>query len=218
MLSLYISKSTWLHKVPASVKLTSLAAFSMVLLPSQSLWLLGTTSLLASVAYLSLTKPGLIRLKKVAQSAGLFALVVGVFQFMVALLGGIQADVWISDLRTAASAAMVSALRLLSLLLLADLVTITTPLQNMVSVIEFVLVRLQRFGIHARRVSLQVGLVIRLGAMLRGRLATVTEAFAVKHCRKPGLLIIAPVTRQMLQTGASLAEALQARALRRPKP
>ena len=33
MISLYISQKTWLHRVPASVKLLALAAISIVVLP-----------------------------------------------------------------------------------------------------------------------------------------------------------------------------------------
>ncbi len=91
-----------------------LATASIALLPAQGPELLMIMSALAISGFISLGAPGLRRLNLLMKTAGLVACLVGVIQFLflVANLG----------VEAATQAALVSTLRLLSLVMLADLV------------------------------------------------------------------------------------------------
>ena len=54
MISLYISQKTWLHRVPASVKLLALAMFSILVLPIGNVLFLALGGCLVTLVYLSM--------------------------------------------------------------------------------------------------------------------------------------------------------------------
>lgn len=183
-----------------------LATASIALLPAQGPELLMIMSALAISGFISLGAPGLRRLNLLMKTAGLVACLVGVIQFLflVANLG----------VEAATQAALVSTLRLLSLVMLADLVSVTTPIAEMLRVIRTMLKPLTYLGLHTRGVGLSVGLVIRLAGLLRQRLDSAAQAFQARSQRPARLQVIIPVVRQMAQANEQLAEALHARQLR----
>lgn len=208
MLSLYISQPTWLHRSPPSLKLVGLAAASVALLPAQNLTVLIAATLFASLGFISLGQPGYRRLVDVLKTAGLLAAFVGIFQFLVVVreVGSLQALV----------TATTSSLRLLSLVLLADLISVTTPLSKMLSVIGGLLGPLKTLGVKSQRLSLVVGMMIRSTNLLRQHFQTIGDAYRARSGKSAGIGIVAPVVRQAVSKNLLLAEALQSRALRKP--
>lgn len=206
MLSLYISSPTWLHRVPASVKLTVLAATSVVLLPANDAHFLGVTCLAFTAGFVSLGPAGRRRLGGVAKTAGFLALLIGIFQFAFSYseLGPVEAG----------RVALVSALRLLSLILLADLVSITTPTVAMLSVIRRFLSPLEKMGLSVQGLAVGVGLVIRMAGLLRERLTLVSQAIGARAGRRASIKAVAPLIRQLDPLNRQLAEALLSRELR----
>ncbi len=206
MISLYIARQTWLHRVPPGIKLAMLAATSVALLPAHGPTLLLAISALAAMGFISLGAPGLRRLNLLMKTAGLVACLVGVvqFSFVVANLG----------VGAATQTALVSALRLLSLVMLADLVSVTTPISETLRVIQSLLRPLIYVGFHTRGVDLSVGLTIRLAGLLRQRLDSAAQAFQARSQRRAGLRVMVPLIRQLGQASGHLAEALYARHLR----
>lgn len=206
MLSHYVSASTWLHRVPAGVKLIALAAASVLLLPATQLsWLFGTCALCAG-GFLSLEAPGQRRLIWLIKTAGALALLVAVFQFSFSLQD--------TGYETAIHTALVSALRLLSLVLLADLVSVTTPMADILRAIHGLLAPLQLLGISIKKLELGIGLMIRMTALLNQRRKVLTQAIRVRTKRRVGLRAIVPLVRQLGPGNRQLAEALYARGLR----
>ena len=208
MLSLYISQPTWLHRLPPSLKLMGLATASVALLPAQNLAVLIAVTLAACFGFVSLGLPGYRRLIDVLKSAGLLAAFIGFFQFLVVVkeVGSLQA------LFTATT----SSLRLLSLVLLADLISVTTPLSKMLNVIRGLLRPLKPLGVKSDRLSLVVGMMMRSASLLRQRFQTTWDAYRARSGKTAGIGIVAPVVRQAVRTNLLLAEALQSRALRKP--
>ena len=206
MLSLYISRDTWLHRLPPSLKLTGLAAASVALLPAQNLTVLIAVTLSACLSFLSLAQPGYRRLVAVLKTAGLLAALVGFFQFLVVIRE-------VSPHQALVTAA-VSALRLLSLVLLADLISVTTPLSQMLDVIGSLLRPLRTLGVKSKRLSLVVGMMIRSASLLRELFQTTGDAYRARSGKSAGISIVAPVVRQAANANLLLAEALQSRALR----
>ncbi len=206
MLSLYLSEPSWLHRVKPGIKLLALAAASMALLPSKSLVLLLTISMLAVLGYLSLLAPGRRRLVALLKTAGLLAGLVGVFQF-----GLIYPS---SGLALAGELALVSALRLLALVMLADLVSVTTPVTEMLAVFRRILAPLDRLGMSTDTLTLLVGLLIRATSLIHQRLQTIQDAYRVRCGGSAGIRAMAPLVRQTFEANHRLAEALEARSLR----
>ncbi len=206
MLSLYLSEPSWLHRVRPGVKLLVLAVASMALLPSTSLVLLLTVSLLAVLGYLSLLAPGRRRLVILLKTAGLLAGLVGVFQFGLVYPS--------SGLVLAGELALVSALRLLALVMLADLVSVTTPITEMLAVFRRILAPLDRLGMSTDTLTLLVGLLIRATSLIHQRLQTIQDAYRVRCGGSAGIRAMAPLVRQTFEANHRLAEALEARSLR----
>ena len=208
MLSLYISQPTWLHRSPPSLKLVGVAAASVALLPAQNLTVLIAATLFASLGFVSLGQSGYRRLVDVLKTAGLLAAFIGIFQFLVVVreVGSLQGLV----------TATTSSLRLLSLVLLADLISVTTPLNKMLNVIRGLLRPLKPLGVKSDRLSLVVGMMIRSASLLRQLFQTAGDAYRARSGKSAGIGIVAPVVRQAVSTNLLLAEALQSRALRKP--
>ena len=206
MLSLYLSESSWLHRVRPGIKLLVLAMASMALLPSMSLVLLLTVGLLAVLGYVSLLAPGRRRLVVLLKTAGLLAGLVGVFQFGLVYPS--------SGLVLAGELALVSALRLLALVMLADLVSVTTPITEMLAVFRRILAPLDRLGVSPDTLTLLVGLLIRATSLIHQRLQTIQDAYRVRCGGSAGIRAVAPLVRQTFEANHRLAEALEARSLR----
>jgi biotin transport system permease protein len=206
MLSLYISSPTWLHQLRPGLKLVALAAASVVLLPANDLRFLGVTCLAFTAGFVSLGPHGRRRLWGLTKTAGLLALLIGAFQFFFSYseLGLVEAG----------RVALVSALRLLSLILLADLVSVTTPTAAVMNAIRRFLSPLGNMGLSVQKLAVGVGLVIRMAGLLRERLALVSQAIQAKTGRRVGVRAVAPLIRQLGPMNRQLAEALYARQLR----
>ena len=209
MLSLYLSEPSWLHRVRPGIKLLALAAGSMALLPSKSLVLLLTVSLLAVLGYLSLLAPGRRRLVVLLKTAGLLAGLVGVFQFGLVYPS--------SGLVLAGELALLSALRLLALVMLADLVSVTTPITEMLAVFRRILAPLDRLGVSTDTLTLLVGLLIRATSLIHQRLQTIQDAYRVRCGRSAGIWAVAPLVRQTFEANRRLAEALESRQIRQAR-
>ena len=210
LLSLYISYPTWLHHVPAGLKLIFLAATSVLLLPADSIGLLGVSCLAFTVGFASLGPPGRRRLWGLVKTAGLLALLIGGFQFAFSFsdLGPVDAG----------QVALVSALRLLSLILLADLVSVTTPTAAMLNAIRRFLSHLETMDLSVHRLAVGVGLMIRMASLLRERLALVSQAIQARTGRGAGVKVVPLLIRQLGPLNRQLAEALYARQLRSRPP
>ncbi len=206
MLSLYISPDTWLHRVPAGWKLASLAIASAALLPTRSATVLVVAAVLGITGFLSLGRPGRRRLVNLLRTAGLLAAFIGLFQFVVAVgeLGP----------REALLTAMISALRLLSLVLLADLISVTTPLSKMLNVMTTLLGPLKPLGLKTERLALVVGLVVRSASLLSHHFQTIGDAYRARVGKSRGIHVVTPLIRQTVNTNHALADALASRHLR----
>ncbi len=206
MLSLYISQDTWLHGVPAGWKLGILAVSSVALLPTENAAVLMVTTVLGIAGFLSLGGPGHRRLANLLRTAGLLAGLIGLFQFVVAVgeLGP----------REALLTAMSSALRLMSLVLIADLMSVTTPLGKMLNVMKTLLGPLKALGVKTERLALVVGLVVRSASLLSHYFQTIRDAYRARVGKSAGIRIVAPLIRQTAHANQAIADSLASRRLR----
>ena len=207
MLSLYLSHPSWLHRLPASSKLIALVIASVLLLPMQHLGLLTASACMALGAYLSLGRPGLRRLGQLGKTLGPMVLILAALQWIsiVISLGMDRGSL------LGLQAAAVTVGRLLTLVLLADLVTLSTPTQDLLQALSPVLSPFRRLGLPSEKIRLAIGLMLRWVSLLQTQWENTKTAFVARGCPRPQTRLIAPVVAGAGRTAQQLAEALAAR-------
>ncbi|MGU3492625.1 CbiQ family ECF transporter T component [Xanthobacteraceae bacterium A53D] len=199
MMSGYLPGRSPLHRTPAGLKLAILAGLSILLLPATSLPLLGGALALVLAIYAGLGRRALARLALLRPLAPLLLIM-----FVLQL--------WAADWTSAGLLlGSVVVLRVLLMVLLADLVTLSTPMQDMMAVLERLLSPLARFGAAPRKVALAVALVIRFVPVLLAAWKGREDAWRARSTRRPGLALVPGFLTQTLRMADRVAEALDAR-------
>lgn len=195
MISLTSPVRTRAHDWPASAKLAALCLVStgLFLLPDLAVQLaaLGLVLLLYAL-------PGPLFLR-----AGLRSLRV-VLPFVVVLL------VWhalIGELR----AGILVVLRMVVLVGLANLLTMTTALEDLVELLSRMLAPLRRLGLSTRPLELAIPLVLRFTPVLVARGGMLVEAWRARSRRRPGWRLVLPLMLLALDDADHVGEALRAR-------
>ncbi|WP_417474029.1 energy-coupling factor transporter transmembrane component T family protein [Leisingera sp.] len=102
-------------------------------------------------------------------------------------------------------------LRLLTTVGLANLVTMTTALSEMIAVFRWLATPLRRLGLNTRVIELAIALVIRLLPTLITNGQRLTDAWRARSRRRPGWRVVVPFTLLALDDADHLADALRAR-------
>ncbi len=194
MISLYIAKATWLHRLPAGLKLFLLLAASIAILPIENPVQITIGCCVVAVIYLSLGRMGVERLAGL-RSILLLVLGLGLFQGVV------------MDWQTA----WLSVARLFLMVLIADLVSATTPMQAIMRVVRPVLGPFRLVGLNPDRLSLAVALVIRFIPVLLAQWQAQSAAWQARSNKRPGLRLIAPFMTLTMSRTDKIADALMAR-------
>jgi biotin transport system permease protein len=198
VISLYLSGNTWLHRIPAAIKLAGLALASLSLLfVQQWIYLLPLLPLLA-LAYGSMGKPGWQRLLGL-RALMLLILGLGVFQGLL------------MDWDRAASAVI----KMVVMVMFADLITMTTPMQRMADVLNLLLTPLDRPGNFRRQIALAVALVMRFIPMLAQQWQAQHLAFRARTSRRPKPFLLAVFLTQAMRRTDQIAESIAAREAKR---
>lgn len=195
MISLTSPVETRAHRWPAGPKL------GLLCLASTGLFLIRSPGPLALAFALTLALyalPG-----RAFLAAGLRALRV-VLPFVVALL------LWHALTRDLATGALIT-LRMTTLVALANLVTMTTPLGDMVELLRWLTTPLRRLGIPTAPLELAVPLVIRFTPVLVELAETLALAWRARSTRRPGWRLVLPLTLRALDDADHVGEALRAR-------
>lgn len=101
--------------------------------------------------------------------------------------------------------------RLLACVGLANLVTMTTRLDDMLAVTERLLAPFGRLGLDVRQLGLAVALVIRFTPVLAEKGGRLAEAWRARSARRPGWRIVAPFALLAIDDAEHVSEALRAR-------
>ncbi len=194
MRSLYSAQGTWMHTVPAWVKLAVLSVCGTLLVLVERPVHLLVACALALLVFASLGAPAWRRVRMlggVAIAGGLIVI------FHWALGTTVQG--------------VASALRLASAATLALMLTLTTRFEDLLAVIEAVMRPLQRFGMPTERVALGLGLMLRFAENFYVQWQRLDDAHRARTGRGGGLRLLAPLTIRTLQTADRVADALAAR-------
>ncbi|MFZ4710755.1 MAG: energy-coupling factor transporter transmembrane component T family protein [Zwartia sp.] len=193
--SLYLPGNTWLHRTPAGLKLAVLALSSSALM-----WVHSPLFLLVACALVCLLVRGAgASLRQVWQQ--LRPLV-----WLLLVLGGLS--VWSQGLLQA----LEMVLRLFTMVLAALVVSMTTPLTQMMQVVVWLLSPFQRLGwVDAERIALGVGLTLRLIPELAVQWQDIREAQLARGLTPSPFTMGVPMLMRTLRRADEIAEAIDAR-------
>ncbi len=195
MISLTSAVKTRAHGWPAGGKLAGLSVSTVLLFVTHSpvilaAVLVGIISLYA-LAGRAFLRSGVSALRILWP----FVVLVGVWHF------------WTQDYGTGAAII----LRMVCAVALANLVTMTTRLSDMIDVVGWLLAPLRRFGLPTRVLELSIALVIRLTPVLIHKGAQLSDAWRARSAKRAGWHIVLPFTLVALDDADQIAEALRAR-------
>lgn len=195
MISLTSPVRTRAHGWPAGAKLGALCLVSTGLFLSRGL---GVQLLALALALGLYVLPGRAFLR-----AGLRGLRV-LAPFVVVLL------VW-HGLGGDPRGGLIVVLRMVTLVALANLVTMTTALEDLVDLVAWLLTPLRRLGLRTQPLELAVPLVVRFTPVLVTRAGRLVEAWRARSRRRPGWRLILPLMLMALDDADHVGEALRAR-------
>ena len=194
MLTLTSPVETWAHRLAAGAKLAALAAVTTGLFLLTSPWALVGSFTAAVVLYL--TGGGRFALTGLRQLAPLwpFVVIVGLWHL------------WTGDMTGGA----VILLRMVTAVALANFVTMTTRLSDMLAVFER-LARPLAPILPPRRLALAFALVIRFIPVMLERMVLIRQSWAARSPRPARWRVMVPATLAALDDADRVAEALRAR-------
>lgn len=195
MISLALPIRSWAHRVRAPVKLVGLLVLSIALFPVDDLRILAVVLLVVVALTASLgTAAQLQTLRFLVPLTPVIVLLM-LYHF---LFGEIRGG-WVITLR------------LVSLILMANFVTMTTALSEMMELMERVLAPLQRLGVNARAISVAMGLVIRFTPVLLARSRVLHDSWRARSAKSPRWNLIVPIGLSAFDDADAVSEALRAR-------
>lgn len=108
-------------------------------------------------------------------------------------------------------AALLNTARVCIVVLLAALVTLTTPMGELLDVVERLVTPLRRFGIAPTKVGLLLSLTITTIPVIAGIAGQIREARIARGGSRASYRMVLPLLVASLQQGDQLADALRAR-------
>jgi biotin transport system permease protein len=198
-LALYVARPSPVHRVPAGLKLLTLAGLGVLLFMLPTLPVVAGA--LAGVLVIGLVAARLpVRLLvRQARAIGVWLVALFVIHALV------------TDVVTGAT----TVLRLLTLVLAAAVVTATTRVTAMVAVVERVCAPLRLVGVRPARIGLVLAMALRFIPLVAERADRIREAQAARGGRVRGVrglsATVVPLLVQVLQLAHTVSEALDAR-------
>jgi len=194
MIPVYLPLESWAHRVPAGFKLVLLALSSILLFQVTSVWIVSGALLAVLLAYASLGRAGLEQLRLLKALKLFAAVLLIVHWYNGAVMDGVFA-----------------VLRLLTMVLVANFVSVTTRMDDMLAAIGPVFIPLGWLGLSKRKPALGVTLVLRFVPWLLQVFGALREAYQARTGKRSSWRLIGPLAIQSLRMSDHVAEALAAR-------
>lgn len=195
MLTLTSPFKTPLHQVSAGAKLAGLAVLSVGLFSLQSVTLVLAAGVGLAAVYLSFGL-GFARFGA--------AMLRPLWPFLAVL--GLW-HLWLGEW----AAGFLIGGRLLVAVGMANLVTMTTRLDDMIAVVERAAAPLARLGLQPRVLAVAIALVIRFTPVLMDKAAQLGQAWRARSVRRVNWRIVLPMSLMALDDADRVAEAIRAR-------
>ena len=194
MLTLTSPVRTWAHGVRAWVKLGALCPWTVVLLRIDGVWLAGAVVLVLALAA-SGGRVFLAQWLAMLRPLWPFAVLITLWQLWL----GAPLGAWPIIARLGAAVG------------LANAVTMTTELAEIIALLTRLARPLARLGLNPKVLGLSVALVLRFVPVMLLRYDQIALAFRARSPRRPGWRILMPVLLAALDDADRVAEALRAR-------
>lgn len=195
MLALTLEARSWLHAVPAGVKMAALALVVVLVLPVTEPAIIAALVAATAAIYATL---GPVAIRQGWRLLRPLWLILAIIMAWHLALGE-------------ARLGLVICLRILALVALANLVTLTTRLDDMMAVLEWLMTPLARAGLRTDRLALVVALALRAIPALRLKAGHLREAWRARATRRPGFQTAVPLVLIALDDATQVADALRAR-------
>lgn len=195
MLAMTLEQPTWLHRWPAGLKMAAMAVAMVAFLPVTEPVAIALLVAVIAALYASLGAPALRRGLRLLRPLVLVLALILAWHLVIG----------------APRQGAVICLRILGLVALANLVTLTTRLDDMTGVLERLMAPLRRLGLNTAAVSLALALVIRCIPVLTHKGDALMQAWRARSPRRTGFQIAVPLVLVALDDADHLAEALRAR-------
>ena len=192
--SLYSDDTTWLHVVPAGLKLAFLALLGTGVFLTTELSGLLFSTISCLLIFVSLGRVA-TRAKPLLMGLLFASVLIGLFHLYMQdpMMGAI------------------SVLRLLSTTLMGIALTLTTRYTDLLAVFEWLLKPLRVFGVEPERLSLQVALMLRFTEHFFILWRRLDDAHRLRTGKAGGFKILAPLTIHMLVAARRVADTLHVR-------
>ena len=192
--SLYSEHRTWLHGVPAAIKLLLFAVLGTMQYWIESTEVLSWSALVCSLVFASLGR-AIYPARKLLTSILVAALLILAFHsYMQHFVLG-----------------LVSALHLVCASLLGIALTLTTRSEDLLTVFERLLAPLQRVGVKTERVAFQLAMMMRFTELFFVAWQRLDDAHRIRTGKAGGLRLLAPLTIKMLVCARRVADTLELR-------
>lgn len=195
MIALTSQTETIYHRIPAGLKLGLLCLFTLFLFTSDVFAIRLAAFALVAVLYLSGGRVFAVEGLKHLKPIFFFVLIIVVWHVLTATF---------SD-----GARIV--LLLLAAVGMANLVTMTTRLDDMLTVLRWLLTPLRKMGVKTRALEIAIAMVIRFTPVLAQKGATLVEGWRSRSPRRPGWRILVPLVLLAIDDAEHVSEALKAR-------
>lgn len=194
MLTLTSPVETWAHRLPAGLKLALLAGVTTGLFLAASPGVLALAFAATGALYLTAGRHFALTGLRLLWPLWPFVLIVGIWHL------------WIGD----PGGGAVVLLRMVTAVALANLVTMTTRLSDMLGVFERLARPLSPI-LPPRRLALAFALVIRFIPVMIDRIGLIRQSWAARSPRAARWRVLVPATLAALDDADRVAEALRAR-------
>lgn len=199
MKALYVDGKTLFHRLSPDLKLAMLALAAVLLFLTRDASLLALATIATIGAYASLRQPFRNAIRPLRPIL-LTILVVGAFHLVL----------------TSAEEAIVTVLRLSTLMFFAATVTATTRIEAFIDTITRAVRPLERvLPVRAADIGLAVGLVVRFVPEVLLRYGAIREAHKARGLKLSAVTLLGPLIVLTLKDADNIADAIDARGIRR---
>lgn len=195
MLSFESPVQTPWHSIPVGWKLLFVLLSTLVLFILDSVWVQAIALLVCVILYVvggrNFFIAGVQRLRFI-------------WPFLLVIL------IWHTLTNTALQGLMI-ALRLVAILGISNVMTMTSRLSDLLGLIHKGLLPLRRLGLNTRPIEIAVALVVRFTPVFIEKGAALSDAWKMRSHKRPGWRIVFPLSLAAIDDAEQVADALKAR-------
>lgn len=194
MISLYIQGNTWAHRLPAGLKLLLVAIGSLLLFRTGNAWVFLACLAVLLGSYASLGREGLAQIRLLRGMSVFFAVILLLHWYSGSVTEG-----------------LIVVLRLMVMVLAANLVSVTTRMDDMLDAIYPIFRPLGWFGLSPRVPALGITLILRFAPHMVQIFLMLQEAYQARTGHKLSWRLITPFALQALKMSENVSDALISR-------